>query len=100
MVVARRSLGKPIVNAPVARDPPGLSGIVGASNPELVVQGLVPVLGDIGSRRLNGAQFIRAARHEHMLFSVPVPVEAKSGMRHSIGRRAKVGILPALAAVG
>ena len=34
IVVTRRSLGKPIVNAPVARDPPRLNGIVGASNPD------------------------------------------------------------------
>src|ERR1700730_12844588 len=99
IVATRRSLGKPIGNAPVARNLPRLNGIVGALNPQLVVQGLVPVFGDVGSRWLNRAQFVRAARHEHTLFSVPLPVEAKPGMSHGIGRRPQVGVLPAPAAV-
>src|SRR6516164_7249476 len=99
MAATRRDLGKPIVNAPVASDPPRLNGIVGASNPEIVVQGFVPVFGDVGSSWLNRAQFVGAARHEHTGFSVPLPMEAKSGMRHWVGRRPKVGMVPAFAAI-
>src|SRR5690349_15836463 len=100
MAVTRRSLGKPIVNAPVGCNAPRLNGIVGASNLELPVQGFVPILRDLGSRRLHCPDFVRAARHQHTLFPVPVPMEAKSSMRHSIGGRPKISILPTLATIG
>src|ERR1700686_1333511 len=96
----RRSLRQPIVNAPIAGHPPRLNTVVRALDPESLVQGLIPVFGDLSPRRLNRAQLVRAARHEHILFSVPVPVEAEPGMRHWIGWRPKLGVLPALAAVG
>src|SRR5215472_11886637 len=94
-----KSLGKAIANAPVAGDLPRLNGVVGPSDPDLV-HGFVPVFRDVGSGWLNGSQFVSAARHQHALFSVPVPVVAKSSMRHWIGRRPKFGILPALSTVG
>src|ERR1700684_3085165 len=81
----RRNLGKPIVNAPVARDRPRLNGIVGPSNPDSF-NGFVPVFRHVGPRRLNRAQFVRAARHQRTLFSVPPPVVAESSVRHWIGR--------------
>jgi len=68
MVVARRSLGKPIVNAPAGGNAPWLNGIVGASNLELAVQGFASIFGDVGPRWLNRAQFICAARHKHAFF--------------------------------
>src|SRR5271167_2492672 len=87
------------MHAPIAPDLPRLNGIVAASDPGILGR-LVPVLGNLGSCRLNRAQLVRAARHERTLFSVPSPVEAKPCMRHSIGRRSKLGVLPALATVG
>src|SRR5438477_345792 len=79
--VTMRSLGKPIVNAPVACNLPWLNAIVGPLNTDFI-QGFIPVLRDIGSRWLNRAQFVSAARHQRALFSIPLPVVTKSGMRH------------------
>src|SRR5271169_1625130 len=99
IAVTRKSLGKPIVNAPVAGDPPRLNGIFGPSNSDFF-KGFVPVFRDVGPRGLNRAQFVRAARHQRTLFSVPLPVVAKSRVRHWIRWCSKVGILPAQTAVG
>ena len=52
------------------------------------------------TRRLHLAQFVRAARQQRALFPVPPPVEAKAGMRHAIGGRPQLSVLPFLSAVG
>ena len=94
-----RILGKPIMNAPVTGDPPRLNAVVGATNPGLVRR-IIPIFRDFGSCRLNSAKFVCASRHQHALFSIPFPVEAETGMRHSIRRCAKLGVLPTRPAVG
>src|SRR5690242_7804568 len=98
MAVTRRSLGKPIVNAPICRNAPRLNGIVGASNLDLAIQGFILILRVLVPHWLHHSHFIRAARHQHALFPVPIPMEAESSMRHPIGGRPKVSILPTLAA--
>src|ERR1700730_12044148 len=100
IIASKRSLRKPIVHAPIASHLPRLNGIVGAWDAEFVVQRLVPVLGGLGSRRLNGAQVVGAARHEHTLLSIPFPGEAEPGVGHSIRRRPELGVVAAAAGVG
>src|SRR5215469_13791343 len=94
-----KSLGKRIVNAPVAGDAPWLNTVVGAANAGLIRR-VVPIFRDFGSCGLNRAELVGAARHQHTLFSVPFPVEAETSMRHSMRRCAKLRILPARAAIG
>src|ERR1700730_17161672 len=95
-----RSLRNRIVNTPIARDPPRLNGIVVAWHVEFRIERHVEELRNLRSRRLNLAQFVRAARKEFGFSSIPIPVERKFGMRHAIGRPANLGVLPAPAAVG
>ena len=64
------------------------------------IQRHVPELGDLGSRRLDLAQFVGAARQQLGLGSVPVPLIAEPGMRHAMGRSLDLGVVPAPAAVG
>src|SRR5512142_86340 len=95
-----RSLGETIVNAPIAGHSPRLNRIVSPRDAEVAVQGLVEVFGGFGSGRLHRAQLVRAARLEFAFFSVPLPLQAKARMCHRIGRRPKLGVLPAVASVG
>src|SRR5450759_3139742 len=99
IITSRRTLSKPIVNAPLTGHSPRLHGIVVAGHTKIVF-GQVKEFGDLGPGRLNRAQFVRAARLEHTLFSVPIPVEAKAGMGHWMCRPPNLGVLPAPAAVG
>src|SRR5215472_12263549 len=92
------NLGQTICNTPVAGYLPGLNAVIASLNPDFVLL-LAPILRAFGARRLNRAQLIRAARHQHALFPVPVPVIAEAGMRHWVCRRPKFGIPPAPAAV-
>src|SRR4249919_1700816 len=59
-----RSLRVPIGHAPILRDPPGLNAVVQPRHAERGVVGLVPVLGDLFTRRLHLADLVRAARQE------------------------------------
>src|SRR5688572_7338670 len=95
-----RTLSMLIVHAPIAGDPPRLNGVVQPRHSVRGIQGHVPELGDLGSRRLNLAQFVGASRKQLGLFSVPIPLIAEPGMRHAIGRPLYLGVLPAPAAVG
>src|SRR5450759_774386 len=99
IITSRRTLSKPIVNAPLTGHSPRLHGIVVAGHTKIVF-GQVKEFGDLGSCRLNRAQFVRAARLEHTLFSVPIPVEAEPRMGHPICRSLNFGVLPTLATVG
>src|SRR5262245_53917269 len=89
-----------IGHAPVARDPPRLNGVVQTWHAEGGIQGLVPVLGDLCPRRLCLAQFIRTARHELRLFSVPVPLVAETSVGHTLWRPFDLSVVPVLPAVG
>src|SRR4029077_7931070 len=91
-----------IVYAPIAIHPPGLNGIDvnGAAGFLLSHVGDAPVFIQLRQCRLNFTAFIRAARLEHRLFSVPSPVQSKPGMRLRKHRCLKLCVLPTAAAVG
>src|SRR5688500_1186824 len=89
-----RTLSEPIVHAPIAGDPPRLNAVVQPRHSEGRIDRHVPEPGDLGSRRLNLAQFVGAARKELGLFSVPVPLIAEPGMRHAMGRSLDLGVVP------
>src|SRR4029434_9115146 len=60
----------------------------------------IPVLGDLCSRRLSLTQFIRAARLNLGLLSVPIPRGTEPGMRHAMSDPLDLGVVPAPATVG
>src|SRR3954470_12377239 len=97
---ASDSLCKPIAHAPVAADSPGLNRIVGARGAVVRVERLVEVFRDFGRGRLTRAELIGAARHQHGLTAVPVPMQAKPRMGHWVGGRSKLGGFPPLSGVG
>src|SRR4249920_1826295 len=68
-----RTLREPIGHAPVLRDPPRLNAVVQSRHAECLIEGLVPVLGDLFTRRLNLTDLVDAARQELRLVSVPIP---------------------------
>src|SRR4030095_3938756 len=92
-----RNLCVPILHAPIAGDPPRLNRVV---QPGHLAQRHVEELGDLGSRRLHLSEFVRAARKQHGLFSIPVPGTAEPGRRHPLGRSLELGVHPVLAVVG
>src|SRR6186713_2933844 len=93
------SLSKPIAHTPIADDPPRHDDVVQSRRVERIER-YVEVLGDLGFRRLNLAEFVRAARHDLGLFSVPVPLIAEPSVRHTLRRPFDFGDVPFLAAVG
>src|SRR2546425_3812270 len=95
-----RTLSIPIVHAPITGDPPRLNAVVQTRHAECGIEGLVPVLSDLCSRRLNLTDFVRAARLELGLLSVPIPHIAEPSMCHSICSPFDLCVVPALAAVG
>src|SRR5262245_11897971 len=72
-VCARAPLCESIGHAPVARDMPRLNTVVQPGHPECLIVGLVPILGELGARRLCLAHFVGAARQDLCLASVPIP---------------------------
>src|SRR5262249_39655477 len=98
---AANTLSDRIVNAPIARDPPGLNRIVIPWHVEIVfvICWHVEELGDLGSRRLNLTDFVCAPRKDFGFRAVPIPVVGEFGVRHAIGRSPNLGGLPALAGV-
>src|SRR5688500_18611856 len=94
-----RTLSKPIGHAPIAGDPPWLNAVVQTRHAERRIEGLVPVLRDLCARRLNLTDFVRAARLELRLLSVPIPHVAKPRVRHALRSPLDLGGGPALAAV-
>src|SRR5712691_5010693 len=58
------------------------------------------MLGDLCSRRLNLTQFVRAARLELGLLSVPIPLMTEPGMRHAMRSPLNLGVVPTPATVG
>src|SRR5438045_239746 len=97
--ISRTMLREPIGDAPIARDFPRLNRVVVAAHARSVWR-IAPVLRDFSTCRLNGAEFVGAARHQHTLSAIPLPVKAEPRVRHGIRRRSKLGVLPTLAAVG
>src|SRR5688572_31992374 len=95
----RHSLSKPIGHAPVAGDPPRLNAVVQPRHAERGIEGLVPVLGDLSTQRLNLTDLVRAARQELRLVSVPIPLISETGVGHTLRRALELGLVPFLAAV-
>src|SRR5262245_30912133 len=95
-----RTLSMPIGHAPVARDSPGLNGVVQPGHAERFIKRLVPVLRDLCSRRLHLTDFVRAPRLDLGLLSVPIPLVTEPGMRHARRSSLDLGVVPVLAAVG
>src|SRR5687768_4249295 len=93
-------LCEPIGHAPVARDVPRLNTVVQPGHPECLIVGSVPILGDLGARRLRLAQFIGTARQDLCLVSVPIPRIAETGKRHALRRALELSLVPLLPAVG
>src|SRR4030095_4563178 len=95
-----KTLSEAIGDAPVAGDLPRLNAVVETLHAEGLVVGLIPVFRDLFSRRLNLADFVRAARQDLGLFAVPIPHQSKPRVRHALRRSLELGLLPLLAAVG
>src|SRR5262249_1026624 len=93
-------LSMAIGHAPIARDLPRLNGVVQSGHAEGLIERLVPVLGDLFSRRLHLTDFVGAARLDLGRLSVPIPLITESGMRHARCRSLDLGGVPPLAAVG
>src|SRR5262245_34273122 len=95
-----RILSIAIGHAPIAGDLPGLNRVVQSRHTECLIERLVPVLGELFSRRLSLTDFVNAARKDLRLFSVPIPLIAETGMRHTLRRSLEFSLVPFLAAVG
>src|SRR5688572_15189615 len=95
-----RTLRVAIGHAPVGGNPPGLNAVVQPRHAERGIERLVPVFGDLFSRRLDLADLVSTARKDLGLVSVPVPLMSESRMRHALRCPLDLGDVPALAAVG
>src|SRR5207248_8302685 len=65
-----------------------------------LIEGLVPVLGDLLARRLRLADLVDAARHDLRLVAVPLPRVGEQAMGHPLRRSLELRLGPFLAAVG
>src|SRR5262249_48721474 len=72
----------------------------GAHGFSRVLGGDAPVFVQLRARRLKVTRVIGGTRHEHRLFSVPIPVKRKAGMRLRKHRPLKLRFLPTAATVG
>src|SRR5688572_27070673 len=95
-----KTLSKAIGDAPIAGDLPRLDAVVETRHAERRIEGPVPVLRNLRARRLHLADFVRAARQQLGLLSVPIPHQAKARVRHALRRSLDLGFVPAFAAVG
>src|SRR5688572_15160663 len=93
-------LREPIGHAPVVRDVPRLNTVIQPGHPECLIVGLVPILGDLGARRLRLTQFVGAARQNLGFVSVPIPLIAETGKGHALRRALELGLVPFLPAIG
>src|SRR6266851_991648 len=96
----RKTLRVPIGHTPVLGDPPRLNAVVQPRHTERFIEGRVPELGDLGARRLNLTDLVRAARLELRFVAVPIPLIGKTGMGHTLWRSLELSLVPFLAAVG
>src|SRR5918993_1996885 len=94
------TLSKAIGDAPIAGDLPRLNAVVETGHAERRVEGPVPILCDLRPRRLHLTDFVRAARQQLGLLSVPIPHQAKSRVRHALRGSLDLGFVPAFAAIG
>src|SRR5499427_754513 len=95
-----RTLGEAIGHAPILRDFPWLHRVVEPRHAESLIEGLVPVLGDLLARRLRLADLVDAARHDLGFVAVPLPPVGKQAMGHPLTCSLELRLIPFLAAVG
>src|SRR5207244_11634303 len=95
-----RTLRVAIGHAPVLRDPPRLHRVVQPRHTERLIEGLVPVLGDLLARRLRLADLVDAARHDLGLVAVPLPRVGEQAKGHPLRCSLELRLVPFLAAVG
>src|SRR5687768_1150390 len=95
-----KTLSKAIGDAPIAGDLPRLDAVVETRHAERRIEGPVPVLRDLGARRLHLADFVCAARQQLGLLSVPIPHVAEPRVRHALRGSLDFGFVPTFAAVG
>src|SRR5499427_1950643 len=95
-----RTLREAIGHPPVLRDPPWLHRVVQPRHAECLIEGLVPVLGDLLARRLRLADLVDAARHDLGLVAVPLPRVGEQAKGHPLRRSLELRLVPFLAAVG
>src|SRR5258708_28702666 len=94
-----RTLREAIGPAPILRDLPWLHRVVEPRHAERLIEGLVPVLGDLLARRLRLADLVDAARHDLGLVAVPLPPVGEQAMGHPLRRSLELRLVPFLAAV-
>src|SRR5579864_2481687 len=98
----RLRLPNRILDAPFGGDSPGLDGVEVLDSircREPVVRRDAPDFLKLRPGRLNAAPFVRAARLQHGLFTVPFPGKAKSCMSHAKHRLLELRFLPGLPTV-
>src|SRR5262245_4790658 len=93
-------LSERIVHASISGDSPRLNGVVQPGHPVGRIQGRVPELCNLRTRRLNLAQVVGAARQQLRFVAVPRPRNAESAMRHALCRPLDLGTAPLPAAIG
>src|SRR5215467_14518262 len=94
------SLSEPIGHAPVLGDPPRHDAVVQPRHPVISFKRHVPVLGDLLSRRLLLPDLVGAARKNLGLVSIPIPLIAKPGVRHTLWGPLELGAVPLPPAIG
>src|SRR5262245_1902846 len=95
------SLYKRIGHAPVRGHLPRHNCIVRTLHTVVVVivWSHVKEFRELRSRRLNLAEFVCTAGHNHALLSVPLPVHAKPRVRHSMSIPSNFSLFPGVATV-
>src|SRR5215471_7308921 len=95
-----RSLSEPIGHAPVPGDPPRHNAVVEPRHSVIPIKRLVPVLGDLLSRRLHLPDLVGAARKNLGLVSIPIPRIAEPAVRHGLWSPLDLGGVPLPPAIG
>src|SRR5512145_1434183 len=94
------SLSEPIGHAPVPGDPPRHDAVVQPGHSVVSLERLVPVPGDLLSRRLLLPDLVGAARQNLGRVSIPGPRIAEPDVRHALWRSLELGAVPIPPAVG
>src|SRR5215468_9577055 len=95
-----RTLREAIGHASILRDLPWLHRVIEPRHGERLIEGLVPVPGDLLARRLGLANLVDAARHDLGLVAVPIPRVSEQAKGHPLRRSLELRLVPFLAAVG
>src|SRR5262249_19074721 len=93
-------LNDPIRHTPVAGDLPRHNGVVGPRRPPVRRISHAQSLGRLLSRRLDDADVVGGARHDHVFAALPLPHIAEPGGRLAKRSPLELGVVPRLSAVG